>query len=576
MYEDFTVVGNVSAQGSVYSSDVVNVKAYGATGDGATDDTAAIQNAVNALDSDGQTLYVPNGNYKTTQPIRLTNRQTKLVGQSYHNTIISFTLAGTDEGAWATSTSYTVGDIVQFTDGFSYQVLTAHTSETFSTDLAAGKWEMWSAVSIRASDIDVSGLYIVVPDKGIGISINGAARIQIHKNSLAPATDNTAYGIVMSDESTLGVLSPGSYSHLIGPMNLIGSYTQGVRQFKRSITTTGTTGGINASTIIGNRIVGDYAIEILEGGGTSVVNNVVQSQTGTAGTAVGVGLYCKLGTSVFGNYFERYVADCKGTGDANATFTIANHHTDNSDDIHVVNGSSPAPMFQSSTGTLNGVGALCIYDHITALSLAGDDEAITTNRLGRLVSGNGTNTKTGIYLSTAGATAGQMFYLKTNSWAFELVENSTADFGELGDRIICGQENVTVGGIETHGAFFAFIFDGTLWNLIGNSSYGTGNASWYAHAFTGNDETLPIKGKYINVQGNGSARTGALLAGGRRHGQELVLYGNTWSVTFAAAAAVWGTAGAPTVGNASTNVQTISLVYTPDGWAEVSRVVNDN
>src|SRR5215467_11441399 len=48
----------------------LNVKDFGATGDGSTDDTAAIQAAINAaIDQGGGTVYVPVGNYVITAPI---------------------------------------------------------------------------------------------------------------------------------------------------------------------------------------------------------------------------------------------------------------------------------------------------------------------------------------------------------------------------------------------------------------------------------------------------------------------------------------------------------------------------
>lgn len=46
--------------------DCINVKQFGATGDGITDDTASIQNAIDHLTS-GDTLYIPKGNYKLSK-----------------------------------------------------------------------------------------------------------------------------------------------------------------------------------------------------------------------------------------------------------------------------------------------------------------------------------------------------------------------------------------------------------------------------------------------------------------------------------------------------------------------------
>jgi hypothetical protein len=51
---------------------VINVKDYGATGDGSTDDTAALQAAIDAADTIGANIvFVPYGEYKTTSAIDL-------------------------------------------------------------------------------------------------------------------------------------------------------------------------------------------------------------------------------------------------------------------------------------------------------------------------------------------------------------------------------------------------------------------------------------------------------------------------------------------------------------------------
>ncbi len=55
---------------------IINVKDYGAVGDGTNDDTNAIQSAINAL-SDDQTLYFPPGTYKITNSL-IWNKQANL------------------------------------------------------------------------------------------------------------------------------------------------------------------------------------------------------------------------------------------------------------------------------------------------------------------------------------------------------------------------------------------------------------------------------------------------------------------------------------------------------------------
>src|SRR5262245_54016509 len=57
-------------------SSFINVKNYGAMGDGATDDTTAFQAAVNALPSAGGTVYVPPGDYviDPTRNVRLRSK----------------------------------------------------------------------------------------------------------------------------------------------------------------------------------------------------------------------------------------------------------------------------------------------------------------------------------------------------------------------------------------------------------------------------------------------------------------------------------------------------------------------
>ena len=74
-----TSTSTLSVTGGGSSGLVYNVKDYGAVGNASTDDTASIQNAINAA-SGGGTVYFPPGNYRITSVLNITNWGVNLVG----------------------------------------------------------------------------------------------------------------------------------------------------------------------------------------------------------------------------------------------------------------------------------------------------------------------------------------------------------------------------------------------------------------------------------------------------------------------------------------------------------------
>lgn len=78
--------GNNSFPGSVYfksGSPWIDVKAYGALGDGITDDTTAVQNAINAIQTlQGGIVYFPLGNYCLKSGVTVGTSYVRLVGES--------------------------------------------------------------------------------------------------------------------------------------------------------------------------------------------------------------------------------------------------------------------------------------------------------------------------------------------------------------------------------------------------------------------------------------------------------------------------------------------------------------
>lgn len=79
----FTQSGTGAATRTVVGKlkEVVSVKDFGAAGDGATDDTTAIQNAVSYVGGiGGGTVYVPSGQYKITSPISVSHAFVTIAG----------------------------------------------------------------------------------------------------------------------------------------------------------------------------------------------------------------------------------------------------------------------------------------------------------------------------------------------------------------------------------------------------------------------------------------------------------------------------------------------------------------
>lgn len=81
----------IKASYSMITGAPVNVKDYGAVGDGSTDDTAAMQAAITAVATTGQGLYVPAGTYKITSAMTSTGHL-NMFGDG-EKSIISFSSA---------------------------------------------------------------------------------------------------------------------------------------------------------------------------------------------------------------------------------------------------------------------------------------------------------------------------------------------------------------------------------------------------------------------------------------------------------------------------------------------------
>jgi hypothetical protein len=74
--------------------DLVSVKDFGAKGDGTTDDTAAIQASITALLPAGGVVYLPKGQYKITDDLKVTNMPVIFRGDGMYSTVIEQSTPG--------------------------------------------------------------------------------------------------------------------------------------------------------------------------------------------------------------------------------------------------------------------------------------------------------------------------------------------------------------------------------------------------------------------------------------------------------------------------------------------------
>ena len=109
----------------------VNVKWFGAVGDGVTDDTSAIQAAIDAASPNGS-VFIPNGNYSISDSINVTGPIT-IFGE---NTGSQVNLAGT--GIIQTNTTKSIFVLVASTDNY--------------------EWGTYAAIGVVFRDLSLSGV----------------------------------------------------------------------------------------------------------------------------------------------------------------------------------------------------------------------------------------------------------------------------------------------------------------------------------------------------------------------------------------------------------------------------------
>jgi len=146
--------GSVARTLAAHLGDAADVMDYGATGNGTTDDTAAIQAAINSFASPGGRVYFPPGTYKITGSGLTLQLSTSLIG------------AGAGDTSTATPT---IIDGTGITNGLYYAITIPNSArgnllQGFSlrgalTSTSARGIYTQSAEYVTIRDVDISGFY---------------------------------------------------------------------------------------------------------------------------------------------------------------------------------------------------------------------------------------------------------------------------------------------------------------------------------------------------------------------------------------------------------------------------------
>lgn len=239
----------------------IDVRAYGAKGDGVTDDAPAIQAAINALPANqGGTIYFPHppSFYKVGSTLTI-GKGVRLIGSGKHDSVIA--------------------------------------------NVAGGPNVVISTVSGGGGGIEIAHLQIQCTNAGdIALQLKGVDRCHVHDCYLYATVANAT--LLQIDRNGVA----GAYTHRI--VNNILQFPSGhVSQVGIALV-----GGVTSTVIFANHLLADHAIVEVAGafahGGNMILANLFSSVT--AGPT-GVGLACAGGAApssdhaIAWNYFDNYV-----------------------------------------------------------------------------------------------------------------------------------------------------------------------------------------------------------------------------------------------------------------------------
>lgn len=174
---DLATPANVNEWLNRAGGEIFNVKSYGAIGDGATDDTTAIQAAIDAVSAAGGTVWFPEGTYVITSTLTIGISKTRLAGPG----VISVTTANTTAITFDAGITQITCEVFKIEGTCTSASTNKYGIQLPSNSIVKGTWfgSFHAGIQILGTDCRVIGAKVTdspgsSPGQGYGILCVGA------------------------------------------------------------------------------------------------------------------------------------------------------------------------------------------------------------------------------------------------------------------------------------------------------------------------------------------------------------------------------------------------------------------
>jgi len=177
-----TATGATTARSAAaHFADAISVKDFGAVGDGVTDDTAAVQAAINGAQTLGKILYFPAGNYRLTSALTITYGMT-IAGNS--PVVKGLAAADLFNGTFLYFDHTGKGVNILNTNGAITDILVTDIGTRRNQPAPAASWAPnnhdYDFYCSGVADVTFNNVLLLNPTRGIGV-FSGGGRINFYQ-----------------------------------------------------------------------------------------------------------------------------------------------------------------------------------------------------------------------------------------------------------------------------------------------------------------------------------------------------------------------------------------------------------